>query len=100
VLINVDVQGTLVNNPRLTDAEALQAVQDMSEAGHRVRLVSASPGEASRALGGAEVADKWGSMARAAGLLVDDDALRAEQLGGLAVALCSQRHRVRDKVEP
>ena len=77
--IYIDVSGTLIGNPYVPAAEALQLVQDASEAGHDVRLVSADPDHARSLIPGIEALDKQDVVlaAREYGvdrcLWVDDD---------------------------
>ena len=72
MVLYVDVQGTVVGNQDIAQADCLQAVADLSDAGFAVRLVSSLPGGV---LGGRPIGDKGDAIAavQPGDWWVDDD---------------------------
>ncbi len=97
MVLYVDVQGTVVGNQDIAQADCLQAVADLSDAGFAVRLVSSLPGGV---LGGRPIGDKGDAIAavQPGDWWVDDDiailkvVLRQGAIAVPAAQLCAVRN--------
>lgn len=102
-MIYIDTQGTILDNRDLSKEDCIKAVQDLSDAGHQVRVVSSAPGGE---LAGRPIGDK-SEILRTLGpgdFLVDDHLMTlvaacrlgcatvpASQLCSFADLLCPSR---------